>query len=437
MFGKDANARPILYPEKNMTNCSHVSRNLWTWVFAIACTFGMAQAQTYSVIHNFAGGTSGSHPYDGLTMDRAGNFYGTTYQGGSNGQGLVFKLSKQNGSWIFTPIYSFRGGNDGAFPYAGVTIGPDGNLYGTTSSGGQGAPTCGGGCGTVYKVTPPAHICQHTSCPWNETVLYNFYQSGVGLAGPWAGVIFDHAGNMYGTTPTGGTVSCPNSSNGCGVVYKLIPSGASWTAVVLYSFTGQSDGSVPYAGLVMDSAGNLYGATYYGEAYEGYGAIFELINSGGNWSERTLYNFTGGSDGGNPYSSLIFDSAGNLFGGTSESNGNSLTGVAFELSPSGNNWNYSVLSSFNGSIVQSLSFDAAGNLYGTTLFGGAHEFGSVFKLSHSGGGWMSTDLYDFSNQNDGAFGPWSWVAIDSAGNLFGTTNGGGSTGGGVVWEITQ
>jgi len=408
-------------------------RNLCTWIFAIACMAGVTQAQTYSVLHNFAGGTSGAYPYDGLTMDRAGNFYGTTYEGGTNGQGMVFKLLKRNGSWVYLPIYSFRGGNDGAYPYAGVTIGPDGNLYGTTSSGGQGAPACPGGCGTVYKLTPPANVCQRVSCPWNETVIYNFFQSGVGLGDPWAGVIFDRSGNIYGTTTQGGTGGCPNP--GCGAVYELIPSGASWTAVVLYSFTGHSDGAVPYAGLVQDPAGNLYGVSYYSGFFQGYGAIFELVSNGGSWTERTLYDFQGGSDGGNSFSTLNFDSAGNLFGGTSESNGNGLTGVAFELSPSGNNWNYSVIASFDGSLVQSLSFDPAGNLYGATAFGGAHGFGTVFKLSHSGGGWTPTDLYDFDYQDNGAIGPWTWVAIDSAGNLFGTANGGGTGGAGVIWQI--
>ena len=411
------------------------STSLLVSLVTIAITLALpAQAQTYSVLHNFSGGTTGSYPYDGLTMDRAGNFYGTTNEGGSNGQGMVFKLSQRNGSWTFAPIYSFRGGNDGALPYAGVTIGPDGALYGTTSSGGSGAPGCPGGCGTVYKITPPARVCQRSSCPWNETVLYNFYQSGVGLSDPWAGVIFDAAGNMYGTTTLGGTGGCQGS--GCGAVYKLIPSGASWTAVVLYSFTGQSDGSIPYAGLVMDAAGNLYGATYYSRPYQGYGAIFELVNNGGSWTERTLYNFQGGSDGGNSFSTLIFDAAGNLFGATSEDNGNPSRGAAFELSPSGSNWTYSVIASFDGPIVQSLSFDPAGNLYGTALSGGAHGFGDVFKLTNSGSGWTSTDLYDFDYHNSGAIDPWSSVAIDSSGNLFGTAGGGGTGGAGVIWEIT-
>jgi len=395
-----------------------------------------AQAQTYSIIHNFTGGPGGNYPWDGLTMDRAGNFYGTTFEGGNTGQGMVFKLSNHNGSWIYTPIYSFRGGNDGANPYAGVTIGPDGNLYGTTWSGGQGAPACAGGCGTVYKITPPAHVCQRASCPWSETVLYNFFQSGVGLGYPWGGVIFDTAGNMYGTTTEGGTItgSCPLP--GCGAVYKLIPTGASWTASVLYSFTGNGDGAVPYCGLLMDPAGNLFGTTLYSNLEAGgYGTVFELIPSGGGWSERTLYAFQGGSDGGQPQSGVIRDAAGNLYGGTTEVNGH-LYGAAFELSPSGNSWTYTVIASLNGSIGAPLSFDSTGNLYGTTVSGGANQFGSVFKLTNSGGVWTATDLHDFSTQNNDGYGPWSTVSIDAAGNLYGTTNAGGTTLAGTIWKIT-
>ena len=141
-------------------------------------------AQTYSVLHNFGGGTSGSYPYYGLTMDRAGNFYGTTYEGGSNGQGMVFKLAKHNGSWIFSSIYSFRGGNDEAFPYAGINDRARRRPRRHHLQRRPWRPACAGGCGTVYKVTPPANVCQHTSCPWNETVLYNFYDAGLQLSHP-------------------------------------------------------------------------------------------------------------------------------------------------------------------------------------------------------------------------------------------------------------
>jgi uncharacterized repeat protein (TIGR03803 family) len=400
-------------------------------VLALAFTVSMAHGQTYSIIHDFIGGPGGEFPYDGLIMDRAGNFYGTTYYGGSNGQGMVFKLSRHNGSWIFAPIYSFRAGNDGANPYAGVTIGPDGNLYGTTYTGGQGAPGCPGGCGTVYKLTPPANICHSSLCQWNEAVVYNFYQSGVGLRTPAGAVIFDAAGNMYGTTTEGGTGDCS-----CGAVYKLSPAGSGWTAIALYSFSNQDDGAVPYAGLVMDPTGNLYGTAYYSQNYDGYGTVFELINSAGSWSERTLYEFQGGSDGGYPQGGLILDASGNLYGGTSESNMDYLTGVVFELSPSGANWDYSVISTSNGSMVASLSLDPAGNLYGTSVFAGAHNNGTVFKLSNSGGRWTQTDLHDFSSQNHDGYSPECSVTIDANGNLFGTTSFGGTTSDGTVWEIT-
>ena len=343
-------------------------------------------------------------------------------------------MTNHNGSWIFTLIYSFLGGNDGALPYAGLTIGPDGSLYGTTWSGGQGAPQCAGGCGTVYKLTPPAKPCHQTVCSWTETILYDFYLSSAGLQNPWGGVIFDTAGNIYGATVNGGAGGCPGS--GCGAVYKLTPTKAGWTASVLYSFTGHGDGSIPYCNLLIDSTGNLYGTTLYGAPYQDYGTVFELVKSAGGWSEKTLYAFQGGSDGGNPQAGLIMDAAGNLYGGTTEANGNSLLGVAFELSPSGGGWTYSVISSLSGSLVTDLSFDPAGNLYGTSPFGGAYGFGYAFKLSDSGSGWTQTDLHDFSTQNHGGFGPWSSVAIDPAGNLYGTTNGGGTKNGGIIWEIT-
>ena len=399
--------------------------------------FSASYAQTYSILHSFTGGLSGAYPYDGLTMDRAGNLYGTTESGGSADQGMVFKLSNHNGSWTFTALYSFTGGNDGARPYAGVTIGPDGALYGATSVGGLGNPNCpGGGCGTVYKLTPPARICSRVQCPWTETVLYRFVDSPTGVNYPWGRVIFDAAGNLYGTTVQGGTGGC--GSPGCGAVYKLSPNGGGWVETTIYSFTGQGDGATPYDTLAMDGAANLYGTTYYASIFSGgYGTVFELSPSGGGWTEHTLYTFQGGTDGGNPEGGVILDSAGNLYGATTESNIGVLEGVAFELSPSGGGWTYSVLSALSGSVGQDLSLDSAGNLYGTGIFGGIHGFGYVFKLTNSGGAWTQTDLHDFNDEGGDGFGPFSTVVFDAAGNLYGTTNGGGSGFAGVVWEISH
>jgi uncharacterized repeat protein (TIGR03803 family) len=402
----------------------------------IVFPFCAIQAQAYSIIHNFGGGLSGAYPYDGLSMDRAGNLYGTTSSGGSANQGLVFKLSNHNGSWVFTPLYSFLGGNDGAEPYASVTIGADGNLYGTTLVGGLRTPECPGGCGTVYKLSPPARFCHSIDCPWTETVLYRFNESPTELNSPYGSVIFDATGNIYGTTSGGGTGGCP--SPGCGAVYKLSPSGGGWTETTLYSFRGQGDGSTPfYCTLAMDRAGNLYGTTLYGSVEGGgYGTVFELLPSEGGWSEKTLYTFQGGSDGGNPQAGVILDNAGNLYGDTTEANNNPGRGVAFELSPSGSGWGYSVISGFSGSVAAPLSFDNAGNLYGTAAYGGAHGFGYVFELTEVGGVWTQTDLHDFTNQNHDGINPFSTVVFDAAGNLYGTTIAGGTVGAGVVWEIT-
>ncbi len=205
-------------------------------------------------------------------------------------------------------------------------------------------------------------------------VLYRFNQSPINLNSPYDRVIFDAAGNIYGTISGGGTGGC--SSPGCGAVYRLTPSGGSWIETTLYSFTGQGDGSTPYCTLAMDGAENLYGTTLYGSVEGGgYGTVFELVPSGGGWSERRLYTFQGGSDGGNPQAGVILDNAGDLYGDTSEANNNPDRGVAFELSPSGSGWAYSVISSFSGSVAPPMSFDDAGNLYGTAAYGGARDSG--------------------------------------------------------------
>lgn len=164
----------------------------------------------------------------------------------------------------------------------GVTIGPDGNLYGTTLFGGNGCQPYG--CGTVFKLSPPARPCHSILCPWAETVLYRFSDSSAGLSSAFGGVVFDGAGNLYGMTLGGGTGNCNGA--GCGAVYKLAPSGGGWTPSLVYSFTGGSDGAAPTSTLVIDRAGNLYGTALYGGF--GYGTVFELIRSGSGWSESTL-----------------------------------------------------------------------------------------------------------------------------------------------------
>lgn len=379
-----------------------------------------AQAQTFTVLHTFTGGQDGQDPIAGLTIDKAGNFYGTAEVGGGGGSGTVFKLTRKGSGWVFGLLYTFAG-NDGENPTARVIMGSNGSLYGTTFAGGN------GGHGTVFKLTPPPTACKAALCPWTEAVLYSFTGGSDG-ASPFAEVLFNQAGNLYGTTKDGG-------SNNTGTVYELVPSSGGWTESVLHSFTGGNDGYFPYSGVIFDKAGNLYGTTREGGLY-GSGVVYELSPLGSGWTENVIYTFTGGGDGANPAGGLIFDQAGNLYGTTSQG-GSGGGGTAFELSPSNGAWSFNTLFSFPGETgpFGNLIMDAAGSLYGTTVRGGAIRQGSVFKLTSSSGSWTYTSLHDFTGGSDGAQ-PYCSVIFDPDGNLYGTTWYGGTYYAGVVWEIT-
>ena len=390
-----------------------------------------AQAQTYSVIHNFTGGSDGGFPQAGLTMDRAGKLYGTASTGGISGNGAVFKLVPSGSHWVFYPLYSFRGGYDGSAPTGPLTIGPDGALYGTTLAGGyfQGEYCEDGGCGVVFRLRPPATAPPSAFTPWNETVLYAF-DAEDGNEPVYPQLLFDQAGNIYGTTQFGG-------SNVGGNVFELIPSGGGWTDTVLYDgFEGDSAaGSQPYSGVVMDSAGNLYGTTSVGGA-RGDGVVYELSPTQNGWVETILHNFDFGADGGLSYGGLVMDQAGNLYGGT-VAGGTGDCGVIYELSPSNGGWTFAPIYSLpncGGGPYENLTIDASGNLYGTAYGDGANGGGMVFKLSQSNGAWTLTDLHDFSFRTE--YFPYGAVLIGPNGNLYGTASGGGAYGHGVVWEIT-
>jgi uncharacterized repeat protein (TIGR03803 family) len=408
-----------------------------------------AHAQTYSVIHNFSGGGDGATPYTGLTIDRAGNLYGTTYRGATANVGTVYRLRHSGSNWILDSLYAFRGGaSDGSLPLSRVVFGPDGSLYGTASFGGHNLCGLSLGCGIVYQLRPPVTFCRSVSCPWRENVLYFFGQTSTDGATPSGELAFDHAGNLYGTTQEGGT------NNEEGVLYQLARSGNNWTQTVIHNF-GQSDGSLPFGGVAVDGAGNLYGTTVERGMF-GFGSVFQFTPTGSGWTETLPYSFQGQSDGQNPRAGILVDPAGNLFGATAyggpfAGGGILLGGTAFELSPSGGGWTLNLLFDFpagpsncpNPGASQasglgpwsSLTMDAAGNLYGTTLCDGASSFGNVFKLTPSDGGWTYTSLYDFTGGTDGAY-PLSNVTMDASGNLYGTASAGGSQNKGVVWEIT-
>lgn len=392
-----------------------------------------AQAQVFEVLHTFSGEGDGANPYAGLTLSR-GKYYGST--SGLFGYGSVFNLKNTGSGFELSPLFKFNDpDNDGNDLYSKVTVGPDGALYGTAAEGGGGTCDEGGGCGLVYKLQPAASACRAVMCPWTETVLYRFARTDDG-ANPYSEVIFDSAGNLYGTTAYGGGGAC-DGGLGCGVVYELTPSNGGWTETVLYTFTGGSDGAEPIGGLIFDQAGNLYGTSNGGDG----GFIFKLSPSNGGWTETTLYSFQAATDGAGPDSTLIADGSGNLYGVAYQGGVNN-GGTAFEWSPSGGG-TFTVLYSFPTNSVPSGSpiFDIAGNLYGTTADGGANHIGSIFKLSPNGSGWTETDIHSFGGLGDGA-NPYSGVTMDSEGRLYGTALNGGANlqicanGCGTVWEIT-
>src|ERR1022692_937488 len=321
-------------------------------------------------------------------------------------------------------LHSFNSdGTDGVSPDAGLIFDGVGNLYGTT----YGGPLPSGG--TVFELTPAA------GGGWTEKVLHNFTNSTDGV-NPVAGLIFDGAGNLYGTTVWGGTY-------GWGTVFELTPAaGGGWTEQLLHNFSGP-DGVAPQSALVIDAAGNLYGTTSQGGTYAK-GTVFELMPSaGGDWTEKVLYSFSNdGTDGTHPVAGLLFDGAGNLYS-TTYGGGTYNKGTVFELTPAaGGGWTERVLYSFgNGTDginpCASLIFDGAGNLYSTTQSGGTYNGGTVFELTPAAGGsWTEQVLHNFNNNGTDGINPKNGLIFDATGNLYGTTNFGGIYySGGTVFEV--
>lgn len=375
----------------------------------------LAHGQTLAVLHKFTG-SDGESPLDdgSLVLDSKGNLYGTTANGGDLncnsgvGCGVVFKVDPSGTESV---LYSFTGGSDGAHPYSGLIRDAANNLYGTTDEGSSGA--------VVFKVAANG----------TETVLYTFNNGTEGSA-PLAGLIQDAKGNLYGTTYDGG-------SYGYGNVFKLDTAG---TETVLYSFSYGTDGAYPYAGLIRDASGNLYGTTNYGGDMTlcngtGCGVVFKLDTSG---TETVLHTFTGiEGDGAFPLAGLIRDAKGNLYGTTNQGGGYGF-GTVFKLSKTGNEtvlYHFLGLSD-GGYPYTGLARDAKGNLYGTTCGGGAANAGTVFKLSKAG---KEIVLHSFSG-TDGAC-PEAGLAMDGKGNLYGATFEGGDLscnapyGCGVVFKL--
>lgn len=419
-------------------------------LLATLLTMPVIHAQTFSILHTFTGGQDGGNPFGALAIDHSGNLYGVATYGGNTscpevggyyrGCGVIFKMKRSGSGWLFQPLYLFSGG-DGANPSGGVTVAPDGTLYGTTNAGGGGScPQVWGnsGCGTVFHLRPSPTRCLAVSCRWTDTELYQFTGGSDG-GGPWGGVALDQAGNVYGTTYEGGS--------GYGVAYAITPSQSGWTESVIHTFTGGSDGGDPASNPISDSNGNLYGTTLCGGSSgsncAGYGTVFELTRSGSDWNESVLYAFPTNGDTALPQAGLTSDSAGNLYG-TTEGGLNTV----YELSPGSGAWTFTSLYeiSFGGldAFRSPVTMDSAGNLYGVTEFGGGggggecpYGCGTVFKLSPSAGGWTYTTLHEF-DYSDG-FEPYGGVVVDGNGVVYGTASAGGGgncqLGCGVVWQI--
>lgn len=356
-------------------------------------------------------------------MDGAGNLYGTTVTG-QHSIGTVFQLDLAGKYYV---LHAFSGGADGEEPYAGLIQDHAGNLYGTATFGGD--PSCdtsGLGCGTIFKVNPQTR---------KLTVLHSFAGHSQGNR-PAGGLARDAAGNLYGVTTYGGDPSCRPRNDACGVIYKLSKDG---TFTVLHAFKG-TDGDTPNGNLAVDRAGNLYGTTTEGGSH-GAGTVYK-VNAHGK--ETVLYNFLGGADGAFPFAGLIRDAAGNLYGTTYEGGGSSNCfngcGTVFKLDAS---LNESVLYPFQGGSdgawpQGNLMLDGEGNLYGTTTAGGSgpcQEYGpgcgTVFKVDATG---TETILYTFMGGTDSS-APFGSVIADGAGNLYGTASGDSSGYYGVVFRI--
>lgn len=374
------------------------------WVVLIVIFATTVSAQTFDVLHNFEL-TDGQNPLGMLTNDDAGRLYGTTRFGGNiNGQtdgyGVIFQLTNQKGDWQESTVYKFTDGSDGSGPENGLIAGPGGNGYGTAPFGGS---LSGGYCNLDGGCGTAYQMARNGTF----SVLYSFTGAPDGEQ-PFSALLSGANGWLYGTSELGGTLDCPFNSLGCGTVYEVNASGSEQ---VIYSFLGpenNSDGATPFSGLVKDAAGNLYGSTVFGgtlnnddcEPNSGCGTIFQLTpNSDGTWTETVLYRFLGGADGSFPAISLFSNADGSVYGTT----------------PNG------------------------GNLADC----GGMGCGTIFKVANTNGRWTKTTLYSF-NGADGE-DPISPLTRDAAGNVYGATIYGGNlncayyqdNGCGVVFKINS
>jgi uncharacterized repeat protein (TIGR03803 family) len=391
---------------------------------------GPATAAVETILYSFgASAFDGQGPQAGLVQGPNGNYYGTTSSGGEWDEGTVFNVTPAG---VYTLMYSFTDGNntglDGAFPTAALILGANGNLYGTTFFGPD-YLTASANAGSVFEITPAGA----------ETLLYSFGASATDGQNPTSRLIQGTDGNFYGTTELGGT-HCNSSGIACGTFFKVTPAGVE---TVLYNFGATStDANTPEAALILGANGNLYGTTILGGAH-GAGTVFMITPAG---VETVLYSFgASATDGIEPKASLILGTDGNFYGTTSTGGAHvsaeNIGGTVFKLTPAGV---YSVLYSFGASStdavepVAGLIQGADGNFYGTTASGGANgqtalNSGTVFMLTPAG---VETVLHSFGVSSTDGSEPEGSLIQDADGNLYGTTFMGGANGDGTVFKIT-
>jgi hypothetical protein len=412
-------------------------------IFGIADNAGVNGEGTLFEVSKSSGSWTETVPYafpaqvapsSGVTSDGAGNIFGGTKLGGTLNSGTLFELSPSSGGYTYNTIYSFTESFDGGYPFIAPTIDNHGNLFVSTYS--TFAQNYGSFINIEFELSPTG------TGGWHGSVVRDFPSSTDGYD-PLGGVIRDSAGNLYGTTPGGGLY-------GWGGVFEVTPSGTGSTEKLIYSFQGTSDGALPSASLALDASGNLYGVAQFGgsnNCFGGCGTVFKLAPAtGGTWAFSVLHTFNGARDGSNPTAGVMVDSAGNVYGtsqyGTNTTNCGGGCGTVFKLTPTTHGeWTHYLLFAFSGKpnvganpALGTVIMDPAGNLYGVTRSGGSGIDGVVYKLTpQSTGFWKESILYNVQQSEAYCEGT---LAMDAAGNLYDTLPGGGTYNNGSVFELT-
>jgi uncharacterized repeat protein (TIGR03803 family) len=391
-----------------------------TVIAALSLATG-ALAQTENILANF-NASNGGVLWGPVVLDKSGNIYGMAHVGVDDSScGEIYEVVNDGGTYSLGEIHNFTCGDDGGNPYYnGLAVDSSGNLYGFSENYGL------HGYGTVFEL-------KYSGGTWKFITLYSFKGGAYG-AYPYGAPAIDSKGVIYGTTFLGGGDGC-SYHMGCGTVFTLTKKNGAWTEKVIHTFQGNGvDGYFPYAGSTLDSSGNVWGTTFQGGRF-GYGTVYKLNKGKKGWSELIAHSFHGGSDGCNPYSGLAFDASGNVYGTAACDT----FGAVYQLKKSGKKYTNNVILNFdnyNGYFPYDfghVALDSSGNVYGTAAYGGAYKYGTVWRLA--AGSWNYTDLHDFVDNGTDGNDPYSGLAIDSNGYLYGTTQTGGSGTDGTVYQI--